>query len=194
MASAFTKQEKAAIRLALKEAAQKCAATIGMRKTTVDQLAESAGISKGAFYKFYETKEHLFFEVLEDWHTEVYDAAWNMWESRPELSHPMRAAETILEACRVMEQNSMMDFFENELSYLLRKIPEEDISRHYHSDDDHIRELIRRMGVSLKQSPEIVSATVRGLMLTLSHRKHIGESYPQVLKLLVVGACEQLVN
>lgn len=194
MASAFTEQEKAVIRRALKEAARQCAATIGMRKTTVDQLAESAGISKGAFYKFYETKEHLFFEVLEDWHTEVYDAAWKMWESCPGLSHPMRAAETILEACRVMDKNSMMDFFENELSYLLRKIPEEDLSRHYHSDDVHIRELVQRMGISLKQSPGIVSATVRALMLTLSHRKQIGESYPQVLKLLVVGACEQLVN
>lgn len=194
MASAFTQQEKDAIRLALKEAARQCAATIGMRKTTVDQLAESAGISKGAFYKFYETKEHLFFEVLEDWHTEIYDAAWRMWESCPKLPHPMRAAETILEACRVMERNSMMSFFENDLSYLLRKIPKEVLDRHYHSDDDHIRELIRRMGVSLKQSPEIVSATVRGLMLTLSYRKQIGESYHQVLKLLVVGACEQLVD
>lgn len=194
MASAFTEQEKAAIRLALKEAARQCAATIGMRKATVDQLAESAGISKGAFYKFYETKEHLFFEVLEDWHTEIYDAAWKMWESCPELPPPVRAAETILEACRVIEQNSMMDFFENELSYLLRKIPEEDLNRHYHSDDVHIRELVRRMGVSLKQPAEIVSATVRGLMLILYHHKQIGESYHQVLKLLIVGACEQLVN
>lgn len=194
MASAFTQQEKSVIRLALTEAARQCAATIGMRKTTVDQLAESAGISKGAFYKFYETKEHLFFEVLEGWHTEVYDAAWRMWESRPELPHPLRAAETILEACRVMEQNSMMDFFESDLSYLLRKIPAEDLQRHYHSDDVHIRELVRRMGISLKQSPEIASATIRGLLLTLSYRKQIGESYPQVLKLMVTGACEQLVS
>jgi AcrR family transcriptional regulator len=193
MASAFTEQEKTAIRSALKEAAQQCAATIGMRKTTVDQLAESAGISKGAFYKFYETKEHLFFEVLEEWHTEVYDAAWKMWESRPELPDPLRAAETIMEASRVMEQKAMMDFFENDLPYLLRKIPAEDLKRHYHSDDVHIRELVQKMGISLKQSPEIVSATLRGLILTISHRKQIGEAYPQVLRLLVVGACEQLV-
>lgn len=193
MASAFTEQEKSAIRSALKETAQRCAATIGMRKTTVDQLAESAGISKGAFYKFYEIKEYLFFEVLEDWHAELYNAAWKMWESRPDLPDPQRAAEAVLETCRVMERNSMMDFFENDLPYLLRKIPAEDLNRHYHSDDVHIQELIERMGVQLKQSPEVVSAVVRGLMLTLSHRKQIGDSYPQVLKLLVQGASEQLI-
>lgn len=193
MASAFTEQEKIVIRSALKDAARKCAAAIGMKKTTVDQLAESAGISKGAFYKFYETKEHLFFEILEDWHTEVYDAAWKMWQARPELSDSQRAAEVLLEAFRVTECNSMMEFFENDLSYLLRKIPMEDLEKHYHSDDVHIMELIERAGVRLKQPPEVFSASVRGLMLTLSHRKQIGEQYPQVLRILVQGVCNQLI-
>jgi len=193
MASAFTEQERTAIQSALKEAAQECAATIGMRKTTVDQLAERAGISKGAFYKFYETKEYLFFEVLEDWHSEVYDAAWKMWEFHTDLPDSQRVAEALLEACRVMEQNSMMDFFENDLPYLLRKIPSEDLKKHYHSDEVHICELFKRTGIQLKQSSDITSATIRGLILTLSHRKQIGESYHQVLKLLVQGACEQLV-
>lgn len=194
MASAFTEQEKSVIQAALKKAAQECAATIGMRKTTVDQLAESAGISKGAFYKFYETKEHLFFEILEDWHTEVYNAAWEMWESRADLPNPQRVAEALLEACQVMEQNSMMDFFENDLPYLLRKIPAEDLKEHYHSDEVHICDLFKRAKIQLTQSPEITSATVRGLILTLSHRKQIGAPYHQVLKILVQGACEQLVT
>lgn len=193
MASAFTEQEKTVIQSALKEAARECASTIGMRKATVDQLAESAGISKGAFYKFYETKEHLFFEILEDWHTEVYEAAWKMWEVRSNLPDASRVAEAFLEACRVMEQNSMMDFFENDLPYLLRKIPAQDLKEHYHSDEVHICKLFEQSGVQLKQSPEITSATIRGLILTLSHRKQIGQSYPQVLKLLVQGACEKLI-
>lgn len=42
---------------------------VGMRQTTVDQLVEAAGISKGAFYKFYSSKEMLFLDLLEDLHT-----------------------------------------------------------------------------------------------------------------------------
>ena len=75
MATAFTEQEKQQILRRLRQEARRCASHIGMKKTTVDQLAESAGISKGAFYKFYPTKEALFLEVLEEWHSELYEKA-----------------------------------------------------------------------------------------------------------------------
>lgn len=194
MGSAFTQQEREEIQTALKEAARHCAATIGMRKTTVDELAENAGISKGAFYKFYETKEHLFFEILEDWHTDVYEAAWEMWLKRTDLPDPDRVAEALLEACRVMESNSMMSFFENDLPALLRKIPAEDLQRHYHSDTAHICELIKRSGVQLKVSPAVFSAVIKGLILTLTHRSQIGEDYPEAFRILIKGACEQIIQ
>ena len=36
-----------------------------MKKTSVDQLTKAVGIAKGSFYKFYESKEMLFFAVLD---------------------------------------------------------------------------------------------------------------------------------
>lgn len=38
----------------------------------------------------------------------------------------------------------------------------------------------------------MAAATVRGLILTVSHKEQIGELYPQVLRMLVRGACEEL--
>ena len=35
----------------------------GIKKTTVDDIVQSVGISKGSFYTFFKTKEHLFFEM-----------------------------------------------------------------------------------------------------------------------------------
>jgi AcrR family transcriptional regulator len=194
MGSAFTEKEKNTIRMALKDAARQCAATIGMRKTTVDQLAESAGISKGAFYKFYETKEHLFFEILEDWHTDVYSAALETWKSHPEMSDPERTAETILVGIRSLDENFWVGFFENDMPYLLRKIPEETLERHYHSDDVHVREFIEKTGIRLKQPLDIASAVMRGLLLLSSHRTQIGKDYPAVYRLLILGACEQMIR
>lgn len=37
-----------------------------------------------------------------------------------------------------------------------------------------------------------LAAAVRGLMLTVSHQDQIGQLYPQVLSLLVCGACREL--
>lgn len=38
----------------------------GFKKTGVAQIAESAGISVGSFYKLYPAKEHLFLEIFAD--------------------------------------------------------------------------------------------------------------------------------
>lgn len=194
MATAFTEQEKTLIVKTLQETARECAATIGMRKTTVDQLAESASISKGAFYKFYETKELLFFEVLEGWHAALYSAALEVLMTRGDLSNSERAAAAVLKVCEIIEQNSMMDFFENDLPYLLRKIPFEILAQHYHGDESHLREIIAQSGIPLTQPPELACAAIRALFLTLPHRKQIGEQYQQVLRLLVQGACDRLVS
>ena len=63
---AFTDEQNEQIRNDLIRAARRCGITIGMRKTSVEQLTEAVGISKGSFYKFFDSKELLFFAVLED--------------------------------------------------------------------------------------------------------------------------------
>ena len=67
---AFTEQKNAMIRKDLLDEALRCAVTIGMRKTSVEQLTEAVGIAKGSFYKFFPSKELLFFAVLENIHAE----------------------------------------------------------------------------------------------------------------------------
>ena len=65
MPKAFSEHEKETIRAQLREKARKLFEKQGLKKTTVDELAQAAGISKGAFYLFYESKEELFLEILE---------------------------------------------------------------------------------------------------------------------------------
>ena len=193
MATAFTEKEREIILTRLKEAARHFSSTIGMRKTTVDDLVAAADISKGAFYKFYESKELLFFKMMEDLHTEIYGRAEEVLHTQLQLSPGDRIACALLTALDMMAQNSMMDFFENELSYLLRKVPQEALDKHFHSDDHHILMLIESSGIALSQSPEVISAVVRALVLTVSHRKQIGEQYDTVLKLMVRSICHSLV-
>ena len=50
--------------MALLKETRHCAVTLGMKKTSVDQLTKAVGIAKGSFYKFYESKEMLFFAVF----------------------------------------------------------------------------------------------------------------------------------
>lgn len=191
MTTAFNEEEVLEIKMKLKEEAKRCASILGMRKTTVEQLAKHANISKGAFYKFYDSKEHLFFDILEDWHTEIYAEAVKVLEENKNLSDSERAAKAIITIFKIMEKNSLMDFFENDLPYIMRKMPKEVLSEHYHSDDVHVEELIKSQNLKVKASTELVSATLRALMSTLFHKNEIGELYEDVIKNMVYGVCNR---
>ena len=189
---AFTEKEKTVIRSALKAQARKCAASQGVRKTTVSELAQAADISVGAFYNFYASKELLFFEVLEDLHEEIMSAANAALTENASLPDAERAAKAVLAACRALDESGMMGFMERDVHHILRKIPTEVQDAHYHSDEKHIRDLLQAANLNPKGGMALAAAAIRGLMLTVSHREDIGTLYPQVLETLVRGACNEL--
>ena len=63
---------------------------------------------------------------------------------------------------------------------------------HYHDDETHIRQLLGKYDLLPSRGISLAAATVRGLILTVSHKEQIGELYPQVLETLVYGACREL--
>ena len=71
MPKAFTEQEKQLIRTQMLEKATKLFEKQGLKKTSVDELAQAARISKGAFYLFYESKEELLMQILEGLETDI---------------------------------------------------------------------------------------------------------------------------
>lgn len=144
---AFTNYESQQIREALLKEARRCAVTLGMRKTSVEQLTQAAGISKGSFYKFYESKELLFFTVLEDVHTEVYQVAEETLRKTKDLPPVERGARTILAACRKLSETGAMTFIENDARTLLQRLPEKVKAEHYHDDEVHIRALLEEGGL-----------------------------------------------
>ena len=190
---AFTDEQNEQIRNDLIRAARRCGITIGMRKTSVEQLTEAVGISKGSFYKFFDSKELLFFTVLEDIHTECFAAAQKSLQENTPLLPAERAAAAILAACRWLSETKAFVFIEQDADFLLHRLPEEVKTAHYHDDETHIRALLEAGGLlQPKGGMALAAATVRGLILTVSHQDQIGALYPQVLETLVRGACREL--
>ena len=189
---AFTDEQNKQIRNDLIWEARRCGITIGMRKTSVERLTEAVGISKGSFYKFFDSKELLFFAVLENIHTECFMAAQKSLQENESLPPAGRAAAAILAACRWLADTNAFVFIENDADFLLHRLPEEVKSAHYHDDETHIRALLEAGGLQPKGGMALAAATVRGLILTVSHQEQIGALYPQVLETLVRGACREL--
>ena len=191
---AFSDFETEQIYKALLAETRRCAVRLGMRKTSVDQLTQAVGISKGSFYKFFDSKELLFFAVLEDIHTELYDVADGVLRENTGLPPAERAANAILAVCKRMSDTGVMTFIENDVASLLQRLPENVKAEHYHDDETHIRDLLEANALCPKGGAALATAAVRGLILTISHKEQIGSLYPQVLDLLVRGACKELFS
>ena len=189
---AFTEEQNETIRRDLIREARCCGVTVGMRKTSVEQMTEAVGISKGSFYKFFDSKELLFFAVLEDIHTECFAAAQKSLQENAAIDPASRTAAAILAACRWLSETKAFVFIENDAEFLLHRLPEEVKTAHYHDDETHIRLLLEKYDLVPNRGISLAAATVRGLILTVSHKEQIGELYPQVLETLVYGACRAL--
>lgn len=192
MAGRFTDKECEQILLALRQEARRQACTTGMKKTTVEQLAQAANISKGAFYHFYASKEMLFLEVLEAFHEEMYGRAAQALEKYRRLPARNCAAKALLEMCRMLQDSGMSAFWENDVPILLRRLPKEILETHYHDDEVHIAALLTPLCAGEERRAKLAAATVRGLMLTVTHQAEIGPLYPQVLETFIRGICKEL--
>ena len=65
MPKSYSEQERGYIRKRLKETA-KCLAGYGVRRTTVDEIVKRVNIPKGTFSLFYQSKEQLLFEAIQE--------------------------------------------------------------------------------------------------------------------------------
>lgn len=189
---AFTDFEFEQLQRALLQETRRCAVTLGMKKTSVEQLTRAVGIAKGSFYKFYESKEMLFFAVLEGIHSELFGVADRVMSDDGGLPPSERAAKAILAVCKRLSETGDMVFIENDAKLLLQRLPENVKTEHYHDDETHIRELLEKYDLAPKGGASLAAAAVRGLILTVSHKTQIGVLYPQVLETLVHGACRKL--
>ncbi|MDF2613702.1 MAG: TetR family transcriptional regulator [Clostridia bacterium] len=194
MGSAFTEYEKNIIKDQLKASARECMTKYGIKKTTVDQLTQMSNISKGAFYKFYDSKELLFFEIIEDFHQEFYELALNILQGRTDLSERERIEKAIWESYMLIQTAPFISNMQSELSYLLRKLPEDALKNHYHTGNISIQDVIKESGITLSVSPEFVYTAIHAIEVLLTHTDDIGKPYfDEVLKLFIKSISEKIV-
>jgi AcrR family transcriptional regulator len=202
MPKGFSERERTIIRAKLREKGGELFGTYGVRKTNIEELARAAGISKGAFYLFYESKEELFFELLEQLESE-YQAAILKQIVEDQTPPRQRMKALLLKALSVRQDNRLLArLSQDEYEYLFRKLPEERFKAHLHSDAEFAVEFVaawRQAGVTIACEPQMVSSLIRALFLMSVHEDDIGadvyvkviDTYAELLANYLVPAGSQ---
>ncbi len=184
----FTDTERAAIRERLVAAGQELFARRGIRATTVDQLARAAGISKGAFYQFYASKEALFFAIVE----QVETAMQARLEAQV-AEAPHDALRLLLRASlQARDENPLFDVATSEEAVsLLRTMSPSEREAFLRRDvemTESIAAVLQESGVILTASPILLAGLLRAMMFVGMHRDDVGADIAPAVEDFLVDA------
>ncbi|SFH77865.1 transcriptional regulator, TetR family [Lachnospiraceae bacterium NLAE-zl-G231] len=123
MARSFSEREKENIRKSLMDICKQNWTQYGYKKTSVDEICKQAGISKGAFYLFFESKEALFCEVLFSVQREICEMAAAAMEEEKGKPGVVKALKLIY---RAYDKNSFLYGSDTaDYTILMNKVSEE---------------------------------------------------------------------
>ena len=189
MPKAFTEREKETIREQLLEKGKALFESQGIRKTTVDELTQAVGISKGAFYMFFDSKEELYMQVLEQLEDEI-QARILGFAMHPDADARQHVYQLLRSMVHTMEEFAILKHFSRaDLDYLVRKLPPERVLQHADSDQLFMQDFIRKIGqegITVSASPEVVGNLVKSLFFLSLHREDYGaQAYDEMIDVLI---------
>ncbi len=193
MPKGFSDSEKELITRRLLDQGYRLFSAYGLKKTNVEEIARAAGISKGAFYIFYESKEDLFMSVIEQTEARLRQEILAAID-RPGPSPRARLFSVLKEAFALLQSMPMLSFFTGgDFDLLLRRLPPGRMQTHLASDSGFIDTLVARCqnaGIPIRVPSSQIVTLIYPLVIALLHETALGQkaftgSIDQLLELVV---------
>lgn len=185
----FTDAERDAIRRQLRETGRDLFARYGLRKTTIAELTDPADIAQSTFYQFYDSKEALYVELLEEESEEIVERV--LAASFEAHEDPERAIAAFLTEMRaVLETNPLVRrlVLEDELDRLRAQFTEAELEADRRSSVAYFLPYVEswfEAGRLRGPDPETVAHAIRAVTLLTLHETDVGrERYDAVMDLL----------
>jgi AcrR family transcriptional regulator len=193
----FSSKERQAISDRIRAAGRQQFGRVGLRKTTVADLARAAGVAKGSFYLFFPSKEALLSTILQEEETALRR------EVREQMSRPYRSArDRFAHFLRLhfqgLDSHPLLRMLRDpiELEALSRGLPPDALEQAQADDDAFFMQFIaqwQRDGAVRARSKEAMEGLGRALRALNLHRDLIGEErFEALTDLLVEGLAEAL--
>jgi AcrR family transcriptional regulator len=197
MPRGFNAHEKDSIRNGLLEAGRKKLISTGMHKTSVEELARAAYISKGAFYQFFPSKEALFITLFAEAERE-YRHQLREFARRPGKTPSARLLAFLRNALRCYRGEPLLSKFSREdMNALMRTLTPAGMRAATLDDEAFIEELFeiwRRSGLRVKCTPFQFSAVMQVLFFIDLDVQELGESHASAIDLMLEALADKLTT
>lgn len=175
MPRSFNELEKETIRENLISECKKSWSLLGYKKTSVGDLCEKAGISTGAFYAFYESKEALFCDVMDSFQQStkrMYDEILSSPPKKEEISQVLKILYREYAENDIITKRHHPDY-----QSLLNKLPKEWREKHKKNSVDGLATTLFSPDINMKMSKERAHGIIDTLLLTVVNKTLIKDHY-----------------
>ena len=189
MRKALSEREQNAIKDKLIESCRICWERYGYKKTGVSELASMSGISTGAFYSFYPSKEMLFMETANVFTKRLYGL---MVSGKPKKATKYDFAVGFKQCTDEMFKNKWIFSLREDAETFLRKLPEGFLEQDFQQDLLDITAVVNLYGLVPKVLMEEIVAVFHTLLMSIYLTEIIGASHRQALDILIDSAIDNL--
>lgn len=197
MPKIYSEKERKQIRQRLHEAADLGLREKGVRKTTVDWLVETAGIPKGTFYLFYQSKEELLFEIIQEYHEQVEGEMLRCCMDGTGHLTVDSLTDIITEGI-LFTMNSCLKtiMIPGEIEQLIKKLPAKVVEEHLNHDNDLLGDMLGQMRPDLPaENRKAFSGAFRAIFFACLYPKEIRtEQFGESIRLLTRGMVLQMIG
>lgn len=192
MSRSFTKQEKENIKKSLTKACIQSWTQYGYKKTGIDELCKQVGISKGAFYLFFESKEALFCEVLCSVQAGICDAACEVMEQR---QNKYGAAEALKLIYRAYEENRFLyDSDSADYMVLRNKLSQKQAQKMEASSEMGRRLFLDRPYLLWKVDADLAMSVIYALLMNVKNKEILPYSHRETFDFMIDHLIDSLLE
>lgn len=188
----FSDEKRERVARQLREAGRELFAQYGLQKTTISDLTDSAGIATGTFYQFYDSKEDLCVELLEEAGHRTYTRAVS--ESFEKYDDPETAIETFLRILLDMIENDPLIYrvlADDELNQLVRHRGDSQMKEDRQTAITYLVPHIEKWYAADEidgPSPETIARSIRAIRFLALHEAEIGFDHYHEVRDTVISA------
>jgi AcrR family transcriptional regulator len=177
MPKGFSNQEKERIRTRLIQEGTRLFTQYGLKKTSVDEAAAAAGISKGAFYLFFSSKEEFFMDVVESIEKKFREEILRE-VILPGPTPRLRLIGIFKKALHAWKTIPLLrQFNRSDYEILAGRVPVEKMQEHVREDGLFIQTLVEKCrinGIPVTAKPETIGGLMYVLFLMVLHENDFG--------------------
>jgi AcrR family transcriptional regulator len=185
----FTPIEKETIKEQLLHVAKQMFTTKGVKKTSLDDLTSAVGIAKSSFYVFFESKEVLYLELLDQEGPGMEERVWKAVHQKSSIRDKIKTY--LHEMTRELDGNPLMKRLQThpeELQSVARKVTPEFLQKKTERNVFPLLDFLskhQKTGEIIQEDPSVLLSMLRAAMTINRHKEDIGiDVYPKVQEMM----------